>query len=118
MSTSPAIAPILFVSPRRNEEGKDPNRLLMEPFYATPAQVAQNRGPSWCTAWGNGITVIVVGADRAAVRVGSPEHGSVGYTTLEHALAFAAAALKAISEVHRKSDGEQARQDAACGRGR
>ena len=51
------VAPILFVSPRRNEEGKDPNRLLTEPFYATPAQVAQNRGPSWCTAWGNGITV-------------------------------------------------------------
>lgn len=118
MSTSPPIAPILFVTPFRNEHGKDPNRLLMEPFYATPAQVARKQGLLWCTAWDNGITVIVVGADHAAVRVGSPEHGSVGYTTLEHALAFAAAALKAVSEVHRKSDEEQARKDAASGRGR
>ena len=112
------VAPILFVSPFRNEEGKDPNRLLREPFYATPAQVAQKQGPLWGTAWGNGITVIVVGADRAAVRVGSPEHGIVGYATLEHALAFASAALTIISDVCRKSDDEQARKDAASGRGR
>lgn len=115
MSTIP---PILFVSPARNERDDDPNRLLGEPFYATPADAAHWQGRFSSAAWRNGITVIVVGADRAAVRIGSPERGCVGYTTLEHALAFTSATLKQISAVIAKDEQDQARKDAANGRGR
>ncbi len=111
MSTSPAIAPILFVSPFRNEHGKDPNRLLRAPERKTPDQV-------WAQARDNGVTVIIINTNEAAVRVGSPEYGMVGYTTVEHALAFSCAVLTRISDWMRKCDEEQARQDAASGRGR
>lgn len=112
------IAPILFVSPLRDDKGNDPNQLLREPFYATPIEASRLQGRLTTAAWGNGITVFVVGADRAAVRVGSPERGCVGYTTLEHALAFTSEALRQISAIIAKDQQDQARKDAANGRGR
>ena len=97
------IAPILFVTPARNNEGNDPNLLICAPFQATPEQILHLCQPGVrAAAEKHGVTVIVTGKNKAAVRIGSPEHGIVGHTTIEHALAFAADVLTNLARFSRQ----------------